>query len=270
MEDTGESAASKAVQEKTKENAKQTGGIGKPTDSSASRLASVGESLYPNVRNVMDVLRRITVESSITAEIPHTPNGEPILPSNVVRQWFNEVGFGNGRRGTYHNVDTYFYLKSCNEIDNEGDIDQTIATARHLTSLGAIHPESQWGVYKVGNGYQLFVVSPKLEPWSLEDQLSGEYDNLQNRPMLDNSHLLSWYKRIDPNFVPGKPIPESSVLHHLNWAEASNCDNWGWDRRGELFPIDVEVLHPSQPSFKDGEPWKPRNYPSRLDETDLL
>jgi hypothetical protein len=83
--------------------------------------------------------------------------------------------------------------------------------------------------------------------------------------MQDESHLLAWYKKIDPNFVPGQPIPENSLLYHLNWTEASNHNNWGWDVEGEIFPIDVEVLDPSRVS-KDREPWKPKVYNTALSD----
>lgn len=242
-----------------------------------SEVRKIGEPLYPQVQRAMDNLKRITLESDLKritsdprqpTDIPHTPLGEPILSPDMVQQWVKEEGFGNGKRNTYHNPDTYLYIKGCNIVENEADTDQTIATARHLTSLGAIHPESQWGVYKVGDKYQMFVVSPKLEPWLLDEDLSGEYDNRPNRPMPDQSHLQAWFKRIDHNFVPGQPIPEDSLLYHLNWTEASNYDNWGWDARGEMFPVDVEVLHPSKPFFKDREPWKPKNID--LEDIDLI
>ncbi len=272
MAESSGNAEINVVQDGTASKAKPDGGTVISTDNHASLLASevtnTGDSLYPNVKHVIVDLKRIADESTEFSAIPLTPLGEPILSFEIMQKWVNEEGFSDGKRGTYHNADTYLYLKACNLIEKEEDVDQAIATARNLSSLGAIHPESQWGVYKTENAYQLFVVSPKLVPWHLEEELSGKYDDRTHRPMQDNSHLLAWYKRIDPNFVPGQPIPEDSVLYHLNWTEASNRDNWGWDARGELFPVDVEVLHPTKPFFKDHEPWKSLN--TDLSDIDLI
>jgi hypothetical protein len=244
----------------------QTVIVENPILAKEEKLQNTGESLYPNVQLAIDDLKRIVSESAKTIDIPHTSHGEPILPFEIMQKWFDEEGFGNNIRGTYHNADTYIYFKSCNIIRKEEDIDQAIATARHLTKMGAIHPKSQWGIYKTRDDvYQLFVVSPKLEPWLLNKELLGEYDSRPNRPMQDESHLLAWYKKIDPNFVPGQPIPENSLLYHLNWTEASNHNNWGWDVEGEIFPIDVEVLDPSRVS-KDREPWKPKVYNTALSD----
>jgi hypothetical protein len=215
--------------------------------------------LYPGVQHVMDKLKRIVNENPETDDIEYTPSGEPILTSAILNEWSQEVGFSKGKRGTFHNEDAYVYIKYCNEVPHEQEVDKAIATARHLTSLGAIHPESQWGAYKTDGGdFQLFVVSPKLEAWSLEDALAGAYDDRPIRPMSDLSHLVDWFKRIDPDFIPGQPIPERSLLYHLNWTEASHRDNWGWDETGALFPVDVEVLRPNKPGrYKNPEPWKP-------------
>jgi len=216
--------------------------------------------LYPGVQRVMDVLKRIADENVETGDIEHTPLGEPILTTEIVNAWAEEVGFSHGRRGTFHNDDAYIYLKECNTVSGEENIDPTLATARHLTSLGAIHPESQWCVYQVRpDGYQLVVVSPKLEAWSLEENVTNGYNDRPTRPMGNLSHVEDWYKRIDPGFIPKQPIPKGSLLHHLNWTEASYHDNWGWDETGTLFPVDVEVLRPSDPGkYPNTEPWKTR------------
>lgn len=213
--------------------------------------------LYPGVGRVMDTLRRITNEHG--HDLRYTESGEPILTPELVNAWGKEVGFSKPRRGTLHNEDTYLYFKRCNFVKEERDVDATLATARELTRRGALHPESQWGVFNSRGGYQLFVVSPALEAWSRDAEIAGEYDDRAERPQRDNSHLLEWFQRVDPQFVPGQPIPEDSLLYHLNWHEASYADNWGWDATGTLFPVDVETVRPESPGYKDREPWKPRS-----------
>jgi hypothetical protein len=108
-------------------------------------------------------------------------------------------------------------------------------------------------VFESNQGYQLFVVSPRLEAWSLEEKLDGAYEGCASQPEPNNAHIEEWFQRIDPNFVPGQPIPKDSLLHHLNWTEASHYDNWGWDVTGTLFPVDVEVLGPREVEHKNPE-----------------
>lgn len=222
--------------------------------------------LYPSVQRAMDRLRDI-VDGQKDEDVERTPSGEPILTPQMIDTWAKEMEFGGRVRGTYHNADTYIYIKSCNVVRKEEDIDETLEVARRLTSLGAIHPESQWGVFQRSqDDYQLFVISPKLEAWSLDMAVTGDYDDRLMQPRGDHSHMMDWYKRMDPNFIPGQPIPEDSILFHINWHEASHNDNWGWDETGTLFPVDVEVIRPTKEAVehKNSEPWKP--VPYRFDD----
>lgn len=214
--------------------------------------------LYPEVQQTMDDLGEILEDYEETSEVERTPSGEPILPNEVIDKWLEKEGYGHKKAGTFNNESTFVYFKTCNLVDNKEEIDSTLAMARQLTGQGAIHPESQWVVKKDADKYLLVVVSPKLEAWNISDEMDGKYDDKSDRPSHDNSHLLRWFKRIDPTFTPDQPIPEDSLLHHFNWQEATNPDNWGWDATGTLFPIDVEVLIPSEQGHKNYEPWKRR------------
>lgn len=224
-------------------------------DPGVHEAALNAQPLYPSIQRSMENLARVVGESQEAARIQRTDAGEPILVPSILNEWAAEEGFVHRTRGTYHNEDTYLYVKGCNMVEKKEDIDGALGVARHLTSLGAIHPESRWGVYEIPNGYQLFVVSPELEPRLLNKKLEGAYAG-RPQPEADLSHVEDWFKRIDPRFVPKQPIPEDSLLHHLSWAEASHADNWGWDSTGALYPVDVEVIHPTLPTYKNYEPWK--------------
>jgi hypothetical protein len=183
--------------------------------------------LYPQVQEAMNNLKEITAERAEEDGIKYTESGEPILSPGIIEAWAKKEQYGNRVRGTFNNGETYVYVKHCNLIEKEEDVDEALVTARELTGRGALHPESQWAVFDSPQGYQLIIVAPKLEAWSLDDDLDGKYNDKSSRPRRDNSHLNEWFQRIDPEFVPGQPIPEDSLLHHFNWHEASHPDNWG-------------------------------------------
>ncbi len=240
-----------------------------PADDFENGEIATDHLLYPQVQEAMDNLRAVTAERAEEDDIKYTDAGEPILSPEMIEAWAKKEQYGNRVRGTFNNGDTYVYVKACNLIEKEEEVDDALATARELTGRGALHPEAQWAVFDSSGGYQLIVVAPKLEAWSLDDELGGEYDDRSSRPHRDSSHLNEWFQRIDPEFVPGQPIPENSLLHHLNWHEASHPDNWGWDKTGTLFPVDVEVLRPGKVTYKNYEPWKPQGSKPSI-ETYLL
>jgi len=122
-------------------------------------------------------------------------------------------------------------------------------------------PNRSGGVFQdQEGGYQLFVVSPRLEPWQLASELAGEYDSRLERPMQDKSHIAEWLRRVDPTYVPGQPAPETSLAHYLNPTEASEANNWGWDKTGSLFPLDVEVVTPCKDKRSYDYDSKPPHY----------
>lgn len=218
---------------------------------------------YPAVQVAMDTLHRMVAEDGdAAAVVQYTEAGEPVLTPQIIDRWADEAGFRSGKKGTYPNVDhgSYLYIKYCHDVPSQEDIDSTLATARELTARGAIHPESQWSVFARPDGtYQLFVVSPGLEPWSFEEAASGHYRDRVSQPTDDLSHIIDWFKRIDPSFIPGQPIPRGSPLLYLNYTEASHPDNWGWDNTGALFPVDVEVIRPHDSrALNNFEPWVSR------------
>lgn len=195
----------------------------------------------------MDKLRELASQDESSDHVGYTEAGEPILTPDIINIWAKEMGFRDGKKGTFHNDDTYVYVKGEHKVGDEADVDQTLALARELTSLGAIHPASRWGVFRTDEGeYQLFAVSPRLEAWQLEKELLGSYKERPARPVQDEAHITKWLQRIDADYTPDQPVPEGSLVSFLNRAEASNPDNWGWDEDGRLFPVDVEVIdfHP--------------------------
>lgn len=178
--------------------------------------------------------------------VEYTDGGEPILLPAALDTWAKEAGYGSGKRGTFRNDESFLYIKTCLGIGNREDIDSSLAAARQLTSLGVIHPDSKWGVYKspAGNGFQAFVISPKMEAWTLADDLEGAYDGRAQRPFRDQSHLDEWIQRVDPAYgSPERGDQKNPLLSLLNPHEASNPDNWGWDERGGFYPVDVEVIN---------------------------
>ena len=237
-----------------------------PVDDAERRERETDHLLYPQVQEAMNDLKEITAERAEEDGIGYTEAGEPILSPEIIEAWAKKEHYGNRVRGTFNNGETYVYVKYCNFVEKKEEVDEALATARDLTGRGALHPESQWAVFASPEGYQLIVVAPKLEAWSLSDELDGNYNDRPSRPHRDNSHLNEWFQRIDPDFVPGQPIPEDSPLHHLNWHEASHPDNWGWDKTGTLFPVDVEVLRPGKVTHKNYEPWKPHVSSSSVDD----
>jgi len=174
-----------------------------------------------------------------------TEGGEPILSGEDFVARATELGYGNGRRGTYSNGESYLYIKHGNEIAEREGIDSALATARELTELGAIHPESEWGVIRNDHSYQLFVISPQLDAWTLEGAVSGVQDSLRS-----GDHITAWLKSVDSRYVPDEPLPDDSLIHYLNQHEASHPDNWGWDEHGRLYPLDVEVINLSGHAYK--------------------
>jgi hypothetical protein len=118
--------------------------------------------------------------------------------------------------------------------------------ARHLTAVGILHPDTQWGVFEreddEGNRYQLFPVSPRLK--SMETANDTLFHEVSTR-----SQLPKWWSRLDPGYRPATPYPwqeqapASSLVSILNLTEAYHLDNWGFDDQKTLYPTDVEVVN---------------------------
>lgn len=188
-------------------------------------------------------------------DVPSIPKG--ILSADDLNQWAKEHNFGNGKRGTYHNETSYLYLKWCNEVDREEDVEPALAVARELTTKGVLHPATQWGVYKKpgdNGGFQLFPVSPKLKAFSLSDAVyEDKHADRLHRPITDpESVLQEWVRRIDPDYSGEqeegpygsmKVKSDEPLASLLNTFEASHAENWGWDTDGAMYPVDVEVVN---------------------------
>lgn len=184
------------------------------------------------------VARESILTSNETTRIP-----DGIVTGEDFVKWGKEAGYGNGRRGTYHNEDSYLYVKSCHEVQAEEDVGVALEAVRYLTSKGVLHPDTQWGVFKRETEYQLFAVSPKLEAFMLDDHLGTEHETRLGKPYgVEGSHIHEWCRRVDPDFDPNKDVDKDSLLRLLNLFEASHTDNWGWDENGTLYPVDVEVI----------------------------
>lgn len=161
-------------------------------------------------------------------------------------------GFTNGRRGTFWTPDRsrFLYQKSCHRVPTAQQARETLALLRHVTVLGVLYPGTQWGNYADEDGsFQLFAITPGLtvcsrgEPEAvpgrqaikrIPSKLEGIFD--------EDSHILDWYRRLDPDFDANTAPEPNSLVWLLNPFEASHADNWGWDENGKLFPVDVEVV----------------------------
>lgn len=187
--------------------------------------------------------------------LPDIPGG--VLTPEEANRWAKNNGYINGKRGTFHNENSFLYVKNCHEVARAEDLESTLAVVRYLTSQGILHPATKWGVFKKpGNqpGYQLFAVSPKLKAWSVDDAIEyPKHNERLGKPLTDpNSAISEWCRRIAPDYTPDKDmnmqaifgkIEEEPLLNLLNSHEAYYPDNWGWDSKGTLYPVDVEVIN---------------------------
>ena len=174
-----------------------------------------------------------------------------ILGEDQFKSIKTEHGFTSGFRGTWKSErdGLYLYVKGKMNFENESQAVDSLHMAQYLTAKDVLYPHTQWGIYKTLEGrYQLFAVTRELEGWTPEgDKVPGrqkvladigeEYNNI----FCEGSHVLEWMKRVDPDFDPNSR-PKNELVLLLNWVEASHRDNWAWDEKGKLYPIDIEVL----------------------------
>ena len=124
---------------------------------------------------------------------------------------------------------------------------------KFLTEREILYPSTRWGIYETPTGdYQLFPITRKLEVWTPAGQIKEGRDklrrdgvgesNLYRELLTEGSHVLEWFRRIDPEFDGTKVPSKNSLVNILNPFEASHSDNWGWDENGRLYPIDVETI----------------------------
>jgi hypothetical protein len=180
-----------------------------------------------------------------------------VLDEGSFEDFRQSHGFTEGHHGTFHTKDEnmYLYKKPCHLAKTEDMAKQALESVRLLTEKGALYPNTKWGIYKTKEElFQLFAVTRRLQQYTEEQQekeghqflLRGINEANNYDKMFDaNSHVLDWYKRVDPDFDPFKEPSKDSLLHMLNPYEASFPSNWAWDESGKLYPIDVEVIDTS-------------------------
>lgn len=160
--------------------------------------------------------------------------------------WATEHGYGEGKRGTYRNAESYLYIKACHQVAAE-DREAALQVTRELTKKGILHPDTQWGMYPTPHDetvYQLFAVSPRLEVFDLDEHFDKSVGAELSKPITDESSpLIEWVRRIEPGFISGQELADDSLVHLLNTYEASHPENWGWDENRILYPVDVEVIN---------------------------
>ena len=203
-----------------------------------------------------------SIENTEPAAPPHEPTPEMSIISSVkdtildeqqFRDFRESNGFTDGFHGTWEsqNTHTFLYVKPDYLLESEKQAQDALRVVRVLTEKGALYPSTEWGVFQTkDNQYQLFAITRRLEQWDpklngqggrqvLKTNI-GESNNYQG--MFDeDSHILEWMKRVDPNYNPTSEI-EIGLTPLLNIFEASHSDNWAWDENGKLYPIDIEVI----------------------------
>lgn len=164
-----------------------------------------------------------------------------------------EKGFIDAFHGTWKSekAPAYLYVKPGFLVDTKEQAQDSLRLVEHLTEKGTFYPQTQWGIHKTDeNKFQLFAVTRKLDRWDPNLNGQGRRQMLKRNigdaslyeGLLDeDSHVLQWMRRIDPSFDPDNP-KEGNIVDLLNIFEASHSDNWAWDEKGILYPIDVEVV----------------------------
>lgn len=200
-----------------------------------------------------------------------------ILSKDEFDKFREQYGFIRGHRGTFWNAEreVFLYIKTCLRVETKEQAVNSLAVVEFLTKKGIVFPGTKWGVFHAGPDeshpnrqyYQLFAVTRKLEEASIalhDGSLEGKkgiqeiltwskvssevghhisenewYSALLNRK---DSHILEWYRRIEPEFNPNAPLA-NKLTRLLNFGEASHADNWAWDlKTGKLYPVDMEVI----------------------------
>ena len=170
-----------------------------------------------------------------------------VLSADEMNEWAKAKGYTHVTRGTYKNESSFLYIKSCLTVTTQDDARIGLSAARHLTKAGLVHPATIWGVFRPKtdreDGYQIFVVSPAIEAWSVERIGTEDENRFGIQSARDAPHIVEWVQRVEPEYQPGQPVSPNSLVNILNLTEASHPDNWGWDRTtGINYPVDIEVL----------------------------
>lgn len=189
---------------------------------------------------------------------------EEVLNFDSFDKFRKENSFNDGRRGTFFSKekDLYLYIKSCFELKDEKQARDSLKVLKYLTNLGILHPDTKFGIYcNKDGGYQIFIVMPKLEEYDLEKNntegrekvLDTGRAEISNNILSNESHIKEWMQRIPGNENISDEIQpdEDNLVNLLNIFEASNRNNWGWDKNGKLYPVDVEVISISDDYSQD-------------------
>jgi hypothetical protein len=197
------------------------------------------------------------------------PTKGKVLSSEEFGQLRDRWGFNTLRHGTYRKRDqqgqaiAYLYDKYKRPEYAPLSLDQVkknLQAAEYLTSIGMVHPATEWGIYQAGeNDYRLFAVTRALQECDTTSQTPEGWEHLLIPQDIDpsemsglgfsedvqsnpRSHILSWIRRLDPLYESWKGSSHP-LFALLNTDEASQNDNWGWDSEtGKLYPVDLEVL----------------------------
>lgn len=191
-----------------------------------------------------------TIDPNRKIEVP-----DKVMSIDEMNRWAKEHTFGDHDiRGTFRSEDgeNYLYIKNCLKVSDEADVAPALAMARHLTSVGALNPDTQWGVFKNDkNEYQLFPVSPALTPMSIDDLYDDpdRFAAFTQTPNHPDSYMQQWCRRVDPDYAAtsstpwNETPPANSAVGVLNTYEALPTNNWGYDEKGNFYPVDVEVIN---------------------------
>jgi hypothetical protein len=170
-----------------------------------------------------------------------------------------EAGYITGQRGTFQSDkdDSYLYDKPQYLLSSEDELQRSLDLLEYFRVVGIFHPGARWGTYRRdGSMLQIYTLMPELEGCSnltaiaegrqkfirkAEHQSSIDwYTDLLTR---EDSHVLEWFRRLDPDFDPYSKMIDNGLVFLLNPSEASHTDNWGWDKEsGRLYPVDMEVV----------------------------
>jgi hypothetical protein len=213
-----------------------------PRDGVGARIRSLGSALL-RIKTPQSVSKIET--ALLTDRRPNILSFEDFSRARV------EAGFLQGRRGTYRNLDNsqFLYTKRCHEVTSEEQAHRALLLLRSMTSKGVLYPETEWGVYRGDELFQLFAITPALVDYSDNERNPDpvrqplKYIPPDCKGMWDeDSQVVDMYRRLEPSFNPSQPPPANSILRLLDPMEARHLDNWGWDENGRVYPVDVEVI----------------------------
>lgn len=198
--------------------------------------------------------------------IPGVFESTTSIPKIVSQEDFikfkQDAGYTRGHHGTFQSDKdrTYLYEKRQYILSSEDEVTQSLKLLNYFKQKGIFHPATKWGTYKTTNGdFQIYTIMPELEVCSnLKAIPEGRQKFIKRAPdqqehewyndllLREDSHVLEWYRRLDPNFDGTKDVVKgegNQLTSLLNPFEASHTDNWGWDTEtGKLYPVDMEVI----------------------------